>query len=69
MTTERPETVAEAVASALERARLTRTSLAAASGMSLADLEDKLAGRSPFTVTDLGDIAFALGVRAADLAP
>lgn len=57
------------VASALSQAGRSTRWLAAASGIELGELESRLAARSDFTVTEIGDIAAALGITGADLIP
>lgn len=67
MTTEVRRTIALSVAAQLSRAGRSPQWLAGASGIELGDLLDKLALRRDFTVTDLGDIAAALGISATEL--
>jgi hypothetical protein len=69
MTTDLELAMARRVVSALEERGHTVPWLAEASGIPLPRLEDLLYLRSGFTVTDLGDIAAALGVPVAALVP
>lgn len=61
--------VASAVAAELDRSGRTASWLSDRTGIVLVALQSKLDGRADFTVTDLADIATALGVPVASLMP
>ncbi|MFF3029337.1 hypothetical protein [Microbacterium sp. NPDC057944] len=69
MTTEVRRKVADAVRSALAASGHTERWLAARASIDRDDLRDKLTLRTDFTVTDLADIAVALGIPIATLFP
>ena len=69
MTTEVRRAVALSISAQLDRLGRTAEWLAEETRTDASVLHEKLAMRQDFTVTDLGDIATALGIRPADLLP
>ncbi len=69
MTTDVRHAVAEAVTEELRRGGRDASWLSDRTGIAGAVLRSKLAGRSDFTVADLGDIAQALDISVARLTP
>ncbi|MBO9625278.1 MAG: hypothetical protein J7484_02765 [Microbacterium sp.] len=69
MKTEVRRELALSVASALARSDRSVTWLAATSGIPEPRLRRALAAERDFTLTDLGDVAAALGIRVVDLLP
>lgn len=69
MTTDVRRVVADAVEEELLRAGRSSQWLSARVGINGTELRRKLAGEVDFTVTDLAEIAHALGIAVAQLTP
>lgn len=69
MTTDVRRVVADAVEEELVRAGRSSQWLSARVGITGTELRRKLAGEVDFTVTDLAEIAQALGIAVAQLTP
>ncbi|WGH92126.1 helix-turn-helix transcriptional regulator [Auritidibacter ignavus] len=61
--------VAQIVAQAIESAQFSETYMAEQTNIARSTLQRKLAGKSPFTVDDLNDIAKTLNISVIDLLP
>lgn len=61
--------VAAAVRERLATSEHTERSLSESTGIPRTTLKRRLAGRSPFTIAELGHVARELGVAAADFFP